>query len=270
MTTAEGFAPAKINLTLHVTGQRADGYHLLDSLVVFAGIGDRLVYEPGDVLSLEVNGPFADGVPTDRRNLVWQAAEMCGWTGRITLTKRLPHGAGIGGGSSDAAAVLRDLGGPSEAALALGADVPVCLSPAPQRMRGIGEVLDPVPGLPAMDVVLVNPGVTVPTGAVFQALPRKDNPPMGDMPTWDDLHDFGAWLRRQRNDLLAPALGLAPVIAEVIDALYASDCVFAGMSGSGATCFGLFPPDGHSAKAAAKAQLFSRHPDWWSVHGRVL
>ena len=119
----EAFAPAKINLALHVTGQRADGYHLLDSLVVFADVGDRIALTPGDALSLDVTGPFAVGVPADARNLVWRAAQAAGWTGRIALEKNLPHGAGIGGGSSDAAAVLRMLGA-AGAALSLGADVP--------------------------------------------------------------------------------------------------------------------------------------------------
>ena len=271
MTTAEGFAPAKINLTLHVTGQRADGYHLLDSLVVFADIGDRLWFDPGSAMSLEVTGPFAEGVPTDQSNLVWRAAEACGWSGHIRLEKNLPHGAGIGGGSSDAAAVLRQCGGSQDAALALGADVPVCLSHAPQRMRGIGEHLESVPHVPQMDVLLINPGVSVPTGSVFQALPRKINAPMAEtLPEWRDHRGFADWLKRQRNDLLEPALQIAPVIGDVIEALYDRDCLFAGMSGSGATCFALFPPDGQSAKAASEAGLFLDHPDWWCVHTRLL
>ena len=148
MATNEAFAPAKINLTLHVTGRRADGYHLLDSLVVFADLGDRLWLDPGAQMSLEVSGPFADGVPRDDSNLVWRAAMAAGWRGAIRLEKNLPHGAGIGGGSADAAALLRALHGDDamrvigpEATLALGADVPVCLHTGPQRMRGIGEQL---------------------------------------------------------------------------------------------------------------------------------
>ncbi|MDG1068196.1 MAG: 4-(cytidine 5'-diphospho)-2-C-methyl-D-erythritol kinase, partial [Sulfitobacter sp.] len=164
--TSEGFAPAKVNLTLHVTGQRADGYHLLDSLVVFADIGDRLWFDAGPQMRISVTGPFAEGVPVDQRNLVWQAAVLAGWTGHITLEKNLPHGAGIGGGSSDAAAVLRAFGGTADA-LQLGADVPVCLAHAPQRMRGIGEILDPIAPLPDLEIVLVNPRVAVPTAPVF-------------------------------------------------------------------------------------------------------
>lgn len=259
MTTAEGFAPAKINLTLHVTGQRADGYHLLDSLVVFADVGDRLVYEPGPEMSLTVGGPFAEGVPVDRRNLVWRAAEACGWTGHIRLEKNLPHGAGIGGGSADAAAVLRDLGGSRDAALALGADVPVCLSQAPQRMQGIGEVLSDVPGVPALDLVLVNPGGHVPTPQVFQALVRKDNPGMGDIPVFSGRADFLTWLSRQRNDLEAPALACAPGISMAMAALAGADLVL--MSGSGATCFGVFADRDKAARAAGR--IATERPEWW-------
>ena len=141
MTTVNVFAPAKINLTLHVTGRRADGYHLLDSLVVFADTGDLLQLDPGPELALDVSGLFAGGVPADERNLVWKAAEGAGWTGHISLDKQLPHGAGIGGGSSDAAAVLRALAGqgtgiPEDLSLSLGADVPVCMAARPGVQLG--------------------------------------------------------------------------------------------------------------------------------------
>lgn len=259
MTTAEGFAPAKLNLTLHVTGQRADGYHLLDSLVVFADIGDRLTYQPGPELALTVGGPFAEGVPTDQRNLVWRAAEACGWTGHIHLDKSLPHGAGIGGGSSDAAAVLRDLGGPREAALPLGADVPVCLSPYPQRMMGIGEHLSAVSRFPAWDMVLINPGVQVPTPQVFQALDTKHNPAVSEIPVTGTRADMVAWLSRQRNDLQAAALCCAPQIQPVLDTLRGAE--LARMSGSGATCFGIYP-DAAEARRAAQ-HISQAHPEWW-------
>lgn len=259
MTTAEGFAPAKINLTLHVTGQRADGYHLLDSLVVFADVGDRLWYEPGPALSLEITGGFADGVPADRRNLVWRAAEACGWTGHVRLEKNLPHGAGIGGGSSDAAAVLRDLGGPGEAAVALGADVPVCLSPRPQRMQGIGEELTDVAGVPPLHLVLVNPGGHVPTPDVFRALAVKENTDMGPLPVFGTRSAFLDWLMAQRNDLQTPALACAPDVQLALDALQGADLV--RMSGSGATCFGIFP-DCTEARATAE-RIAHDHSGWW-------
>ena len=157
MTTVEVFAPAKINLSLHVTGRRADGYHLLDSLVAFADTGDRLQITPGADLSLIVSGIFAKGVPQDARNLVWRAAEGVGWRGQIALEKSLPHGAGIGGGSSDAGAFLNALAGqgvvfPDSLALSLGADVPVCMTASAARMQGIGEEITPValPRLPAL------------------------------------------------------------------------------------------------------------------------
>lgn len=259
MTTAEGFAPAKVNLTLHVTGQRADGYHLLDSLVVFADLGDRLWYEPGPRLSLEVTGPFSQGVPADARNLVWRAAEAARWTGRIRLEKNLPHGAGIGGGSSDAAAALRDLGGPTSAALALGADVPVCLSSAPQRMTGIGEVLTLVPTVPALNMVLVNPGGAVPTPAVFAALAEKSHPAMDEIPAAAEHAEFIDWLSCQRNDLEAPARSCAPQIDAALTSLNQADLV--RMSGSGATCFGVFADPGTAREAALR--IGSLHPTWW-------
>ncbi len=262
--TTEVFAPAKVNLTLHVTGQRDDGYHLLDSLVVFADIGDRLWFKSAPQMQIEVTGPFADGVPTDRRNLVWQAAELAGWTGHITLEKNLPHGAGIGGGSSDAAAVLRAFGG-ADHALDLGADVPVCLKHTPQRMRGIGEVLESVETLPELEIVLVNPRVVVPTGTVFSGLRSKQNEPMGDvLRSFGDAPAFCEWLASQRNDLEAPAREVAPEVRAALAAL--DGALLARMSGSGATCFGLYT----AGAAAAAARIAQAHPDWWVASGRVL
>lgn len=276
MTTAEAsapisapvFAPAKINLTLHVTGQRADGYHLLESLVVFADVGDRLWIAPADTMSVEVSGPFADGVPVDARNLVWQAAELARSPCHIHLQKNLPHGAGIGGGSSDAAAVLRHFGIMRDA-VRLGADVPVCLSMQPQRMQGIGEVVSPVAGMPCCDILLVNPRVTLSTPAVFSALAVRDNPAMPqDFPGWPDAAALAHWLATQRNDLLIPAMGLAPAIGDVLQAIRGSDALYAGMSGSGSTCFGVFA-SGEKA-AAAKASIALKQPDWWIAQARFL
>lgn len=266
MMMAEGFAPAKINLTLHVTGQRPDGYHLLDSLVVFADIGDRLHYDKGPELVLGVSGPFADGVPTDESNLVWKAAEFCGWTGHIHLEKNLPHGAGIGGGSSDAAAVLRDLHGPLAKAERLGADVPVCLSNAPQRMRGIGELLEIAPDVPALNMVLVNPGGHVPTPQVFKGLIEKENASMGDLPSPTNYDAFLAWLSEQRNDLQTPALSCAPQIGVALQALKGSDLV--RMSGSGATCFGLYANRDRAQQAAQKIK--DEHAGWWVQRCRTF
>lgn len=269
MTTAEVFAPAKINLTLHVTGRRADGYHLLDSLVAFANVGDRLRLTSGADLSLSVTGLFARGVPEDGRNLVWRAAEGAGWRGQIDLEKSLPHGAGIGGGSSDAAALLTALQGqgvpvPPDLPLSLGADVPVCMAARAARMQGIGEEITPVP-LPKLPALLVNPGVEVPTGAVFSALEKREHTAMpADMPLFDGVEDCAEWLAAQRNDLEPAALTVAPLIERALGDLRSSrDVLMARMSGSGATCFALYP----SLKAAhfAAYEIGAEHPDWWCV-----
>ncbi|MFY1708212.1 4-(cytidine 5'-diphospho)-2-C-methyl-D-erythritol kinase [Tritonibacter scottomollicae] len=269
MTTAEVFAPAKINLTLHVTGRRADGYHLLDSLVAFANVGDRLRLTSGADLSLSVTGLFARGVPEDGRNLVWRAAEGAGWRGQIDLEKNLPHGAGIGGGSSDAAALLTALqeqgvSVPPGLPLSLGADVPVCMAARAARMQGIGEEITPVP-LPKLPALLVNPGVEVPTGAVFSALEERENTAMpADMPLFDGVEDCAEWLAAQRNDLEPAALIVAPLIERALGDLRSSrDALMARMSGSGATCFALYP----SLKAAhfAAYEIGAEHPDWWCV-----
>ncbi|MGZ2256739.1 4-(cytidine 5'-diphospho)-2-C-methyl-D-erythritol kinase [Roseobacter sp. A03A-229] len=261
--TIRCFAPAKINLTLHVTGQRADGYHLLDSLVMFADVGDQLHLTPGPRLALQVTGPFAAGVPTDERNLVWQAAELAGWRGRIDLEKHLPHGGGIGGGSADAGAVLRALNW-SQSAVSLGADVPVCHYGQAAWMSGIGDQVTPAANVPAFHAVLVNPRRPVGTPAVFERLARKDNAPMQPAPQGSEATDWIAWLRAQRNDLGAAAQAVAPVIAEVLKALDQTEAVLlTRMSGSGATCFGLYPTEA-AAQAAARV-LSDTHPDWWSV-----
>ena len=263
----KAFAPAKINLTLHVTGRRDDGYHLLDSLVVFADLGDRLTFTPGPELSMDVRGEFADGVPTDSRNLVWRAADAVGWTGHIQLTKSLPHGAGIGGGSSDAAATLGTLADqghdlPRGLTLSLGADVPVCLEGRAIRMQGIGDRLTAV-NLPHLPALLVNPNVQVPTGAVFNALATRDNPPMPEsMPEFDNADECAQWLRNQRNDLQVPAMNVAPEIEQVLDELKMTNrALVVRMSGSGSTCFALYPTmkDAHFAAY----EIGAAHPDWW-------
>ena len=266
-------APAKVNLYLHVTGRRADGYHLLDSLVVFAGVGDVLRGEVANELRLEVDGPFAAGLSGEPDNLVLRAARALGSRGaRLVLEKNLPVASGIGGGSADAAAALRllcrlwqlsppDLPG---IALALGADVPVCLAGRPSRMGGVGERLDAAPGLPQCGLVLVNPGVAVATADVFRAR-RGGWSPTAKLPhAWSDVAAMASDLRELRNDLEPPAIALQPVIGEVIGALAAAPgCRLARMSGSGATCFGLFD----DPMVAAEAAMRLRRPNWWTWGG---
>ena len=267
MTAAiEAFAPAKINLTLHVTGQRDDGYSLIDSLVVFGDVGDRITLTRVGDMSLSAAGPFAAGVPEDESNLVWRALNAVGWQGSVSLIKNLPNGAGIGGGSSDAAAVLRRLHGERagvdvdlDLLVSLGADVPVCLSPRPQRMRGIGEELAHVPSVPALSMVLVNPGAHVPTRDVFAGLATRDNAPMETFGGWASWSDFVDWLALQRNDLEAAACSVAPEIKLAQDAL--RDARLVRMSGSGSTCFGIYPDQTAAQRAAGRIK--SEHPDWW-------
>ncbi|MFV1493806.1 4-(cytidine 5'-diphospho)-2-C-methyl-D-erythritol kinase [Phaeobacter sp. JH18-32] len=276
--TVEGFAPAKINLTLHVTGQRTDGYHLLDSLVVFANIGDRITAVSADALSLRVGGAMAKGVPTDSSNLMMKAAELLQVErgAELRLDKQLPPASGIGGGSSDAAATLRvlcelwqvPLPGVAEV-LPLGADLPVCMEPGAQRMRGIGEQLERLPALPDCAIVLANPGVSVATPAIFRSMEKRDNPPMPErLPVWQSAEELAAWLSGQRNDLQGAAIMLEPLIGAVLDALSGLAPLFHAMSGSGATCYALFA-DEATAEAAA-ATLQAAHPDWWVRAGRLL
>ena len=272
MTTARR-ARAKINLTLHVTGQRSDGYHLLDSLVCFADIADEITVAPAQDLSLTVDGPLAAGVPTDDSNLVMRAARLFPDApgAAIRLTKHLPNAAGIGGGSADAAAALKALAElwdrdiPIDL-LSLGADVPVCLAPMALRMRGVGELLDPLPPFPEVWAVLVNPRVPVSTPEVFKALSSKDNPAMADdLPRFSTVQDLAGWCTAQRNDLETPARSIAPVIGDALEAL--SDSLLARMSGSGATCFGLCA-DQVAAETLA-ADISKTHPDWWVVPTRL-
>jgi len=185
--------------------------------VCCAGVGDEITAQSADRLSLNVDGPLASGVPTDERNLVWKAAELFGHDSgaHISLTKNLPNAAGIGGGSADAAASLLALAELwdvplPENALDLGADVPVCLAPMALRMRGIGEDLSLVPALPPLWAVLVNPGVSLETPPVFNALTVKENPAMECIPDLQSAAGFAGWCASQRNDLQAPAIGLVP------------------------------------------------------------
>jgi 4-diphosphocytidyl-2-C-methyl-D-erythritol kinase len=279
-------APAKINLTLRVMGRRPDGYHEIESLVAFAGVADDLSFTPARNLTLAVAGPTAAASGRISDNLVLKAADALAERvaglklGSFVLSKRLPVAAGLGGGSSDAAAALRLLARANrlagddprlmQAARATGADVPVCLSPRPRLMRGIGDVLSDPLRLPPLSAVLVNPGVAVATRDAFAALRAGPSVPSAPMdlglgsvhrPPWG-LAELSAALAKDRNDLEQPAIALAPIIADVLAALRKSEgCRLARMSGSGATCFGLF----ETARAATMAarELRTRHPTWW-------
>jgi 4-diphosphocytidyl-2-C-methyl-D-erythritol kinase len=241
---------------------------------MFAGLGDRLEARLAAESALEVAGPMAAGVPTDQRNLVLRAAAAFGTAAAFRLEKHLPVAAGIGGGSSDAAAALRLLAGLTGRPVpggteALGADIPVCLLARAARMRGIGEIVEPLDGLPDLPCVLVNPRVEVPTRAVFAALAQKVNAPMAEtIPQFGDLRAMAAWLADQRNDLEAPAMAMQPTIARVLARL--QDCegvLLARMSGSGATCFALFASDGAAAEAALL--LRADQPGWWVAQTRL-
>ena len=257
-------APAKVNLTLHVTGLRPDGRHALDSVVAFADVGDRLTVGPGD--GLRVTGPFAAGVPTDGTNLIARALAAVGARRAVTLDKRLPYAAGLGGGTSDAAAVLRAVGARLDGAamMARGADLPVCLLGRAARMRGAGEAVAPL-ALPSLPAVLANPGVPVPTGAVFAALERRDGAPMPDPPAFADATGVIRWLGACRNDLEPPAIRLAPAIADCLAALRGAGAGLARMSGSGGTSVGLFA----SAAAARAAAAALARPGWWVAACRL-
>ena len=275
-------APAKVNLFLHVTGRRPDGYHMLDSLVVFAGIADRIAVAPALDLSLSITGPFAPSLAAEPDNLVLRAARALADeagvrpTGSLRLDKQIPVASGIGGGSADAAAALRllcrtwrlNVTAPALDRIAadLGADVPVCLRNRPMRMRGVGEILTQAPSLPCCGLVLVNPGIPLATVSVFRArsgdFSRDAVLPCG----WQTVQEMTAWLSGVANDLEAPALGLVPAIGEVLHAIAVTQgCLLARMSGSGATCFGLFA---NAATAEAAAAELAR-PSWWSWGGSL-
>jgi 4-diphosphocytidyl-2-C-methyl-D-erythritol kinase len=274
-------ARAKVNLYLHVVGRRADGYHLLDSLAVFPGAADRLSAVPADALTLEIEGPGVAGLGAGPDNLVLRAARALASAAgveagaRLVLDKRLPVASGIGGGSADAAAALRLLTRlwnvrlPAEQMWAmaqeLGADVPVCLDSHPARMGGVGERLQPAPALPDCGMALLNPGEAVATPDVFRARTGGFSalPVLPD--AWPDAAAMAADLAQMRNDLEAPALSLCPAIATVLDWLRGQEgCLLARMSGSGATCFGLFAEAEAAAAAAARAPA-----PWWAWGGAL-
>ena len=271
-------AHAKINLYLHVNGRRSDGYHCLDSLIVFARLGDTINVEASDDLALTIDGPFAAGLPVDHNNLVLQAATSLARAARIQararigLRKTLPVAAGLGGGSADAAATLLALRALwqlpiSDVALhalaaRLGADVPVCLTARPSLIRGIGHEVRQAPPLPCFALLLVNPGPAVSTAAVFDGLPNTFAPSHPWRESTGQAAALAQALARRRNDLEPAARRLAPVIGEVIEAVAAlPHCRLARMSGSGATCFGLF--DNLARAKAAAGKLAAARTDWW-------
>lgn len=276
LASVSEIAPPKINLFLHVGEKSAGGFHALQSLAVFGQKGDRLTAVSADSLTLSLTGPFAGGLSaTD--NLVLKAAMALDVKSRarLTLEKNLPVASGIGGGSADAAATLRALcqvwniemdgGALADIAAGLGSDVPVCLLGKPALMEGRGEIITPVSALPRLSLLLVNPRVPVATKDIFARLVTRRGIGMA-LPAkgFAGLSDLLLFLENTGNDLEAPALSLQPVIGEVLAAMKAlPGAFFTRMSGSGATCFGIFPDDDSAERAGATLKL--QRPDWW-VH----
>lgn len=272
-------APAKVNLALHITGRRDDGYHLMESLVAFTDAGDRLDVEASEVDEIVVSGHFAAHVPIGGGNLIAQARDLlrasfgaqASGPVRLHLEKNLPVASGIGGGSSDAAAALRLLCAHwrlpasdaqlSALGLRLGADLPMCLAARPLMARGIGEAIEELPQFPPLPLVLVNPGIPLATAEVFSALTRRDNPPLPALKPLSDIAAAAEWLNAARNDLEPAARGLVPQVADVLQALGEIGALTARMSGSGATCFGVFSSP-FTARRAGKA-LTEARPDWF-------
>ena len=265
-------APAKINLFLNVTGRRDDGFHLLQSLVAFADIGDELTVRRDAALRLSIDGPFATALDAND-NIVLRAVRLLRSAAgaQLRLTKNLPVASGLGGGSSDAAAALRLLARlwevhPSDLpalGLELGADVPVCLTARTSLVSGIGEIVEPVAPLPDCGVVLANAGVPVSTAAVFAARRGDFSAPVAWHPP-RDLDELVARLAMSGNCLFDAAVSIAPMIADVLDSLEREpSCLLARMSGSGGACFALFP-DRATATEAARA-LKADHPLWWVI-----
>ncbi|WP_425647811.1 4-(cytidine 5'-diphospho)-2-C-methyl-D-erythritol kinase [Agrobacterium leguminum] len=279
-------APAKINLALHVTGQRADGYHLLETLVTFTEAGDTIRIRDADADSFSISGPFGDllragdggdNLVTRARDLLRDALASTGQPARpvaIHLEKNLPVASGIGGGSADAAATLRGLlrhwragiapDALASMALTLGADVPMCLESRSLIARGIGEDIEPLTDLPELAMVLANPLKAASTPEIFRRLQNKTNPPLPASATigWMDF------LAQSRNDLQPSAQALLPEIGEIIGLLSQEGAALVRMSGSGATCFGIF----HSLEAAKKAEtsLRKKRPGWYFQATRTI
>ncbi len=283
------FAPAKINLYLHVTGRLDNGYHTLDSLVAFADIGDNIEIETANDFEFRVKGPYA-GVFNNKEldssphssNLVVRAAWALAQAAqkvpniRATLTKNLPVAAGLGGGSSDAAAIIWgliewwDLSSQAHylpgLMARLGSDIPVCLHCRPARMRGTGDILDPAPPMNEIPVVLVNPGKPCPTEQIFTRYTKTFKQPQTLPKSLEDFDTLISFLKAQDNDLLGAACEQVPEITNVINGLNGQKgCDLARLSGSGATCFGLFENETDAASAAKTLAL--ENPDWWVKPG---
>lgn len=273
-------APAKINLFLHVGDKRTDGYHDLESIAVFTFHDDGVWLESADRFSLSISGPYAVGLSNGDDNLALRAARaLADGTGRrdgvrVSLQKMIPIASGIGGGSADAAAVLRGLvrlwdldisaRDLSDVARSVGADVPACLVSEALIMQGLGERITKLTPFPEFWLLLVNPGVPVSTAEVFRHLETRRGTGLQFPAGFGDLRSLCDFLRTTANDLEAPARAIAPVIADVLDELNAADGVLlARMSGSGATCFAMFS-DPEKAKPLFK-DLNARHPDWWII-----
>ena len=270
---------AKVNLWLNVVGRRADGYHLLDSLIAFVDLADTIDARPGDRLSLEVTGPGSAALAGEPDNLVLKAARLLAERAGVpplaalSLVKRIPVAAGLGGGSADAAATLRALAElwrldvPEDTlfdiAAALGADVPMCLAGRTALASGIGERLQSVPPLPPAAILLVNPGVALPTRDVFAARRGPFAPARPAQPRWRDVPEFVAALAERGNDLTEPAIALQPVVAQVLDFLRRGEGArYAAMSGSGATCYALYDTIAAARRAAAAVP-----EEWWRHAG---
>lgn len=286
MHSIECLAPAKINLALHVTGLRGDGYHEIDTLVGFADVADRIRITPAretvdPPIALSATGPFGSLLSVDRSNLVLQAAQFVRTPSSdelpsvlIALEKNLPVASGIGGGSADAAATLLAARkfwqldqpfDPAEIAATLGADVPMCLESRTLRARGIGEKIDLIGNVPPMPAIVVNPGQPILTAAVFDLLQNRENTDLGHVSAESFQPEQ---LRGLRNDLEAPAIAIMPEIAEILQEIDdQSGCRLARMSGSGATCFGLFETEDQARQAAAA--ILEKHPPWWCVATRI-
>ncbi len=291
MKTVHEFAPAKINLTLHVRGRRDDGYHLIESFVAFADVGDDIAVRSNSGFDIDVSGPFAKFLEDEPENIALEAAVsfVNGFRDRlpgvhVDLIKNLPIAAGLGGGSSDAAAVIRALSGliddevtrtaAEQLAAGLGADVTVCLEPIASFMSGIGNMVTPLPPLPEVYAVLVNPGIKMLTGAVFAALAvpgalRRDEVELLPKYPFSDAADLAEFVRSCRNDLETPAVRMCYEIADVQEALFAQEgCLIARMTGSGATCFGLFAKQQAAIEAAQ--HLSENATNWWVKSCRLF
>ena len=287
-TSVARLARAKLNLTLRITGRREDGYHLLDSLVAFAEIGDRLTARLADRGGFTVSGPFAAALANESDNLVTRAASALAAAACVpadlvartvlALEKNLPVASGIGGGSADAAATLHALmalwqvelssAARAQLALSLGADVPVCLAGEAARMRGIGDSLEPLPALPPACLVLVNPCVPCPTGPVFKARQGAFSEPLGTPEPPRDAAGLAALVRRGGNDLEPPAITICPPIGAVLARLrQEASCLASAMSGSGGTCFGLFAQESEAADSAQR--IAAEQPGWWVAATRL-